>query len=131
VFIVKFKDLVTVTATEATYEHLFSALDAIKNSLVGPTGSHITAMNHNQFDSQLLTLLTTGMAYGGMRSDKFPDGEVMISLYRLEGGQETVVYNALPMPAYKVDSEGEVRANAPLPRRQKVTVVKALYETNN
>lgn len=130
-FVVKFKDLLTVTATEANYAHLFDALDAVKNTLVGPTGSHVTALNHNQFDSQLLTLLTTGMAYGGMRSDKYPDGEIMVSLYRLEGGQETVVYNALPMPAFKVDSEGEARANVPLPRRQKVTIVRSLHENRS
>lgn len=117
VYVVKFTNLAENTRDEFAYEHLYEALSVAKNTQLSDR-LHYPALNDDQFDSQLLQLLTTGIVYGGMSTENYPDGEWLISLYRRDGnGTETVVYNALPMPAFEINSENEVKVKLPLPKR--------------
>lgn len=117
-YVVKFFDLRERTKEEFEYVHLFDALSVAKNAEVGPDRLHIPVMTHDDFDSQLLILLTSGVVYGGLKSEEYPEGDIMVMLLRRDGnGTETVVFNALPMPAFNVSSQGDVTFKAPLPKR--------------
>lgn len=117
-YVVKFLSLRERTFDEFEYAHLFDALSVAKNTSIGPDRLHSPAMTDDAFDSQLLVLLTSGVIYGGQVSEEYPEGDVMITLLRRDGNRtETVVYNALPMPAFDIEPNGDIKFKAPLPKR--------------
>jgi len=117
-YVVKFFSLREGTKDEFEYTHLFEALSVAKNADIGPDRLSTPAMTDDTFDSQLLILLTSGVIYGGFKSEEYPEGDLMLMLLRRDGnGTETVVYNALPMPAFDVEPNGDIKFKAPLPKR--------------
>lgn len=108
-YIVKFTNLEENTRDAFSYTHLWDALSVAKNTLIGSDRIHRPMITDSQFDECLLTLLTTGMVYGGPKTVDYPEGCYIISLHQRDEETESTVYSALPMP--------RVETKQPLPKR--------------
>lgn len=107
-FRVKFLHLAEQTKTEFDYDNLFDAIKVCKETNIGHNRIHREAMTNEQFDSQLLTLLTTGFIYTGDKLNEYADGDIMIMLLQVEErtGIERPVYpNVVPVP-FQTNREG-------------------------
>jgi len=100
-FRVKFINMVEQTKDEFDYDNLWDALKVCKETNIGPDRIHSESMTNEQFDEELLILLTQGFIYVGPKTNQYPEGYIMLMLLSVaEDGTsaERPVYSALPMP---------------------------------
>ncbi|MFE1915008.1 hypothetical protein [Streptomyces anandii] len=110
VFNVKFLNLTEQTKEEFEYSNLMDALRVVKEtSLDG------VKMSNDQFDTELIHLLTSGFIYRG----KKPLDEYVIMLHkRLENDELVPVYGPGIVPFVAVTPLPVANVNVPTPRTE-------------
>jgi hypothetical protein len=108
---VKFISLQEQTIDKYDYESLFDAIRVAKETNIGPDRLYTEAIPDDKFNEEFLSLLTLGFIYVGPKTEKYPEGNTMIQLVKVnEREEEFPVYsNVFHMPgALPVDKHSSV-----------------------